>query len=131
MTTLSVPKIAKYGEKKIAAITERTYVTALTVAQEISPGQAFEINPMMTGGGNLKCIYGPNSYGMFQVKIYGHASDNYLDGSSNCFFSKVSTNAGAYELETFNFMNVYMPWVYDYCCNPMTRNTFYTVFGNW
>ena len=115
MSVISIPNIAKYGNKKIAPITERSFSVPLPTEQTISPGETFEINPILPRGNTLKCIYGPNSYGTFQVCVSGAISNNWIDVSANCFFSKISTTAGSNELETFNYMNdiyhVYMIFV--------------------
>ena len=131
MSQVYVPKIAKYGLKKEAAITERTYVvTPPGSDSDILPGTTTMISANFTKGPTLKCIYGPNSYGTYQVKISGADAAAYLDGSANCFFSRIKMDAGGNQLEDFNFVNQYIPCVYDYCISPQTRNTFYSAFGN-
>ena len=131
MTVISIPKIAKFGNKKVAAIREYTYVVFPPGSDSnILPNSTFRMNPTIPKGNTLKCIYGPNSYGTFQVCVSGAISNNWLDGSANCFFSKISTQSGSNELETFNYMNIYIPCVYNFCWNALTRNTFYSFFGN-
>jgi hypothetical protein len=56
--------------------------------------------------------------------------DWYLDGSANCFINRISTNSQDSPLEDFNRCNVYIPVVYDLTTDPLTRNTFFSFFGN-
>ena len=60
MSVISIPNIAKYGNKKIAPITERTFYVPLPTNQTILPGQTFEINPAIPRGNTLKCMLSIN-----------------------------------------------------------------------
>ena len=101
-TGATMPRIAKFTHKKDLPFREYTFVLTPTGGEKnytVSDIVSFRI---ALGNDKLKCIYGPQTYGTFNI-VFSPTADiaasvNYVrfDGSANSIFSRVTlTSNGA------------------------------------
>lgn len=134
MSNTIMPKISKYSYKKDLAFREYPLIINPTGGEKTyNPGDVVSFRVAL-GNDKLRCIYGPATYGTYEITITntsgGNATCN-LDTNANCVFSRITSNSNGGILEDFNKTNIYIPVVFDMIVSPFSRINYWTTFGNY
>ena len=136
MSAPILPKLSKYTYKKDLPFREYTLVVTPTGGEKLyAAGEPVSFR-IALGNEKLRCIYGPQTYGTYEIKAYWTTAaaiattSTLFNGSANSVFSRITTNCNGGMLEDFNKCNVYIPIVYDLTVSPDVRTNFYSFFGN-
>ena len=134
-TGATMPRIAKFTHKKDLPFREYTLVLTPTGGEKNYTSSDIVSFRIALGNDKLKCIYGPQTYGTFNIVFAPSANMTTgnivrFDGSANSIFSRVTLTSNGGVLEDFNKCNVYIPIVYDLTTDPNTRSSYYSFFGN-
>jgi len=131
----SLPKIARFAEKKNLACREYPFIITPNPGDS-SYSESADILFRISAGDDksrLRCIYGPATYGSMIITVTnGSGANAYcrLDGSSSALFQRITTNGPGGVLEEFNKPNIYIPCVFDLNVSPLSRVNYWSVFGN-
>ena len=105
----TMPRIAKFTHKKDLPFREYTLVLTPTGGEKnytVSDIVSFRI---ALGNDKLKCIYGPQTYGTFEIQITVSiasavsTTSTLFSGSANSIFSRVTTTSNGGVLEHFYY----------------------------
>ena len=107
-----MPRIAKFTHKKDLPFREYTLVLTPTGGEKVYTASNIVSFRIVLGNDRLKCIYGPQTYGTFEIQITVPAAcvvsttSTTFSGSANSIFSRITTTSNKGVLEDFNKCNV-------------------------
>ena len=135
-TGTTMPRIAKFTHKKDLPFREYTLVLTPNGGDRNYTWSDIVSFRIALGNDKLRCVYGSQTYGTFQIQLtFSDAGGNLTTsttfaGSANSIFARITTTSNGGVLEDFNKCNVYIPVVYDLTFDKCTRNNYYSFFGN-